>query len=111
MALHADLLEPLLFPEVVEALRLLAMSDEELDRGQVEVTVSMRRIADGEWKHFGTHCPAEMARSALEDFVIMRLPYRDHLEQMLNGEEITTHDFAYGAVTGRALPLRKASRA
>ncbi len=79
MAPHASLLEPLLFPEVVEALRLLAMSDEELDRGQVEVTVSMRRVAGGEWRHFGTHCPSKMARSALEDFVIMRLPHSDLL--------------------------------
>ena len=111
MAPHAELLEPLLFPEVVEALRVLATSDEQLDRGQVEVTVSVRRLDGGDWRHFGTHTPSKMARSALEDFVCMRLPRADLLDELLNGEEVTITDFSYGAVTGRRLPSRKASRA
>lgn len=111
MAPHADLLEPLLFPEVVEALRLLEMSDEELDCGQVEVTVSLRRVDGGEWRHFSTHCPAKMARSALEDFVVVRLPRRDNLEGLLNGQEVTIYDFSYGAVTGRTMPPRNAGGA
>ena len=91
---HAGLLEPLLFEEVNAALRLLAMSDAELDRGQVEVTVSMRRVAGGEWRHFGTHYPSRKARSALEDFVVMKLPRPDDLEQLLNGEDVTIEDFS-----------------
>jgi hypothetical protein len=110
---YADLLEPLLFPQVVEALRWLAMSDEELDRGQVEVTVSVRRVAGARWRHYGTfaHRSFKLARSVLEDFVVVRLPREDDLERLKKGEEISMDDFSYGAVTRRRLPARRARRA
>lgn len=103
---HKELLEKLIFPEVVDALDLLAKSDEELDRGQVEVTVSLRRTSGGEWEHFGTNSKFAMARKALEDFVVMRLPFPTHYDLLENGEEVTIDDFSHGAVTGKVRESR-----